>query len=56
MKKFKTRKEILENPEFKRLAFEFLQEMEILDDDTVEQNVNFFIERKIQQCKMEGGC
>ena len=54
MKKFKTRKEILESPEFARLAFELLQEMEIISDDDVENKVDFFIERKIKQCKYQG--
>ena len=54
MKKFKTRKELLINPEFKRLLFEFFQEMEMLDDITIESKVDFFIKRKLVQCKNEG--
>jgi len=61
MKKFKTCKEILENPVFKELAFELLLEnTEIRDDDLhskeeeVETKINFFIKRKIQQCKYQG--
>lgn len=61
MKKFKTRKEILENPEFRALAYELLLE-EIdepqdgfsIKDDIIESKLKFFIERKIQQCKYQG--
>jgi len=54
MKKFKTRKEILETPEFRHLAFALLQEMEIADDHIIEYKIDDFIERKIKQCKMQG--
>jgi hypothetical protein len=61
MKKFKTRKEILENPEFQKLAFELLLEElpNTLDDTSVweeeiEYKVTKFSERKIQQCKYQG--
>ena len=65
MKKFKTRKEILENPEFEKLLFELLKE-EGYDrmsfdptkkggsDDQIEARIDFFIERKIKQCVMQG--
>ncbi len=54
MKKFKTRKKILECPETKRLLFEFLQEMGLLNDEEVEIKITHFIERKMKQCKNEG--
>ena len=54
MKKFKTRKEILINPETKILLFEFFQEMELLDDDTIEMKVDDFIDRKLKHCKIQG--
>jgi len=64
MKKFKTCKEILLCPEFKRLGFELLKEEgygscvkgkhKIADDDELEARVNYFLDRKLQQCKMQG--
>ena len=54
MKKFKTRKEILENPESKRLLFEFLLEYTDNPEDEVETYVKFFIDRKMKQCILEG--
>jgi hypothetical protein len=54
MKKFKTRKEILENPEFKRLALEFMLEYTAKDDHEVETQLSFFIDRKMKQCILEG--
>jgi len=64
MKKFKTRKEILENQETKRLLFELLKEEgygqmvfdknKVTDDDELETRINFFIERKLKHCVMEG--
>jgi len=54
MKKFKTRKEILENPEFKKLAMEFMLEYTAKMDDEVETQINFFIDRKLKQLKMQG--
>jgi hypothetical protein len=61
MKKFKTRKEILECPEFAKLAFELLlEELPNIPDDTsvwddeLGFKVEKFIERKINQCKYQG--
>jgi len=61
MKKFKTRKEIIENPESKNLAYELLLEENPnassdleLAEEIAESNVKFFIERKLKQCKNEG--
>lgn len=61
MKKFKTCKEILINPHFKRLAFELLREEVVCEEDylfsneeQVELKVTNFIERKLIQCKNEG--
>jgi len=64
MKKFKTRKEILDNAEFKRLAFELLKEEgygscdegkhKIANDEELETRIKFFLERKLIQCKMQG--
>lgn len=61
MKKFKTRKEILECPEFKQLAFDLLlEELEVISDDTsvwdeeIGYKVEKFIARKMKQCVLEG--
>jgi hypothetical protein len=61
MKKFKTRKEILENPEFAQLIFDLLlEELPNIPDDTSvwEDEIGFkvekFIKRKIEQCKYQG--
>jgi len=54
MKKIKTRKELLLNSEFKILLFEFFQEMGLLNDEGVENKVNDFVDRKLEQCKMQG--
>ena len=54
MKKFKTCKEILENPNFKKLAMEFMLEYSAKADEEVETQLNFFIDRKIKQCVMQG--
>ena len=64
MKKFKTRKEILDSAEFKRLAFELLKEEgygscikgkhKVANDEELETRIKFFQERKLQQCKMQG--
>ena len=54
MKKFKTRKEILENPEFKILAFKFMLEYTDKTEEEIENELNFFIDRKIKQIKMQG--
>ena len=62
MKKFKTCKEILTNPEFKALAFELLRgELIKCEEDTffskeeeIENKVNLFIDRKLKQIKMQG--
>ena len=62
MKKFKTCKEILVNPEFKVLAFELLRgELIKCEEDTffakeeeIENKINSFIDRKLNQIKMQG--
>jgi len=62
MKKFKTRKEILLNPEFKRLGFELLRDELILREkdsffnreEEIESKIIQFIDRKLKQCKMQG--
>jgi len=60
MKKFKTCKQILLNPEFKVLAFELLRDELISDTDffskeeQIENKIELFIERKLNQLKMQG--
>jgi hypothetical protein len=62
MKKFKTRKEILINPEFKNLTFELLREELIIregdsffsKEEEIESILNKFIDRKLKQCKNQG--
>jgi len=54
MKKFKTRKEILTNPETRILLFEFFQEMELLEDHVIEYKIDDFIDRKLKHCKIQG--
>ena len=44
-------KEVLRNPVTEDLLFEFLQEMEILDDKAVKNKVDHFIERKLKEQK-----
>jgi len=62
MKKFKTQKEILINPEFKVLAFELLRDELILreedsfftKEEEIENKIERFINIKLQRCFMEG--
>ncbi len=59
MKKFKSQKEILTNPEFANLAYELLIEESgetntSVSQKKIEDRISLFVNRKLEYCKMRG--